>query len=69
MSKKVTIQARMCYDCSCAYLMRSAPRNPVVVECAITHEREVARTTIRCRNFKQRLGEAVIHPMIHCKQL
>ena len=44
-----------------AHLMRSAPHNPVVAECAITHERNVASTLIPCRHFKQRVGEAEIH--------
>jgi DNA modification methylase len=64
MSKKATIQAHTCYQCCHAYLMRSAPHNPVVAECAITHQREVASTMIRCRHFKQRVGEAEINQMI-----
>lgn len=48
-------------------LMRSVPQNPVVAECAITHQREVASTPIRCQYFKQRMGEAKINPMIPCK--
>ena len=69
MSKKATIQAHTCYQCSHAYLMRSNPHNSIVSECSITKQREVANTHIRCRNFKQRTREAEIHPMIHCKQL
>ncbi|WP_155952942.1 hypothetical protein [Prevotella sp. HUN102] len=52
-----------CYQCNNAYLMRSAPHNPVISECTITHEREVASKMIRCRHFKQRMGEAEINPM------
>ena len=64
MSKKATIQANTCYQCSHAYLMHSNPNDPIVSECSKTKQREVASTPIRCRNFKQRLGEAEIHTMI-----
>ena len=66
MSKKATIQANTCYQCCHAYLMRSVPHNPIVSECSITKQREVASTHIRCRNFKQRTREAEIHTMIPC---
>lgn len=69
MSKKATIQAHTCNQCSHAYLMRSNPHDPIVSECSITKQREVASTPIRCGNFKQRLGDVTIHPMIPCKQL
>lgn len=64
MSKKQIIQTHTCYQCSNAYLMRSAPHNPVVAECEITHERNVASTLIKCSHFKQRAGEAEINPIM-----
>ena len=67
MDKARTIEAHTCFECSRAYLMKSVPYNPVVAECTITHHKEVASTPIRCRNFKQRLGDVTIHPMIPCK--
>jgi hypothetical protein len=63
---KSTIDIHACYQCSHAYLMRSNPHDPIVSECLITKQREVASTPIMCRNFKQRLGEAEIHTMIPC---
>lgn len=67
MKKKPINQAHTCYQCRNAYLMRSAPHNPIVSECAITHVREVASTPLKCSYFKQRMGDAEIHSMIPCK--
>ena len=67
MSKKPTIQVHICFQCRNAYLMRSAPHNPIVSECVITHVREVASTPFKCFYFKQRMDDAEIHPMIPCK--
>ena len=67
MDKARTIEAHTCFECCHAYLMRSSPNDPIVSECSITKQREVASTPIRCRNFKQRLGDVTIHPMIPCK--
>lgn len=64
MDKARTIEAHTCFECSHAYLMRSSPNDPIVSECSITKQREVASTPIRCRNFKQRTREAEIHTMI-----
>ncbi len=65
--KKKPIQLHRCFDCSNAYLMRSSPHNPIVAECAITHNREVASMLIVCLYFKQRVGDAKINPMIPYK--
>lgn len=67
MAKKQTIEPRTCFECANAYLMRSIPVNPIVSECTITKEREVASTLLKCEYFKPRVGEAVIHPMINLK--
>ena len=64
---KHIINTHSCYQCSHAYLMRSSPNDPIVSECLITKQREVASTPIRCPHFKQRLGDVTIHPMIPCK--
>lgn len=53
-----------CYQCANAYLMRSAPHNPIVSECTITHEREVASSLIQCEHFKKRVTNVEIHQMI-----
>jgi len=53
-----------CYDCQHAYLMQSAPHNPIVALCGQNKERWVASMTPDCNMFKQRMGEAEIHPMI-----
>lgn len=68
MSKKQIIQVHTCFQCQFAYLMRSTSYNPVVAECAITHGREIASTPLRCRHFKQRIGDAAINPMKFLKQ-
>lgn len=67
MSKKQLLIPHTCFECTNAYLMRSEPVNPIVSECTITKEREVASTFLKCQYFKPKVGEAVIHPMIHCK--
>lgn len=66
MAKK-NIEPHTCFECRFAYLMRSIPVNPIVSECTITKEREVASTLLKCEYFKPRVGEAVTHPMIHCR--
>lgn len=47
--------------------MRSTPVNPVVSECMITKEREVANSLVKCEYFKPRVGDAVINPMKYMK--
>ena len=66
MGKERKIEPHTCFECFSACLMKSSPHNPVVAECAITHERNVASTLIPCRHFKQRVGKEEIHPMIPC---
>lgn len=63
MAKKQTIEPHTCFECCFAYLMRSVPVNPIVSECTITKERNVARTPIKCQRFKNRIGCAKINPM------
>lgn len=67
MKKKPIAQVYTCFQCQFAYLMRSAPRNPIVSECTITKEREVASTLLKCEYFKPRAGDAVINPMKYLK--
>lgn len=55
----------VCFNCSNAYLMQSRPFNPIVAECSITKERNVARMflcNIGC--FKRNLDESKINSMI-----
>ncbi|KGF24895.1 hypothetical protein [Prevotella histicola] len=66
MAKK-NIEPHSCFECRFAYLMRSVPVNPIVSECTITKEREVASTLLKCEHFKPRVGEAVINPMKYIK--
>ena len=67
MKKKPIAQVYTCFQCQFAYLMRSAPHNPIVSECSLTGERNVARTPIKCQHFKQRVSSAEINPMKSCK--
>ena len=67
MSKKQIVQTHTCFQCQFAYLMRSASYNPIVSECTITKERNVAKIPIKCQYFKNRIGCAKINPMIPCK--
>ena len=67
MRKKTITQVRSCFQCSNAYLMRSASHNPIVSECSLTGERNVANTPIKCQRFKQRISSAEINPMKPCK--
>lgn len=57
-----------CYDCKFAYLMQSQPFNPVVAECTINKERQVARVC-KCpiKKFEKLEGERETHPMISLK--
>lgn len=64
---KKTIELHACLDCQFAHLMRSENRNPIVSECTITKEREVASTLLKCEYFKPRAGDAVINPMKYLK--
>lgn len=54
-------------ECACAYNMRSDIHDPVVAECKVTKEREVASVKRVCRHFKPLIGEVDIHPMIYLK--
>lgn len=59
MGRKKELQFRICYDCANAHLMQWAD-DPVVAECGVNHERQVASTLLPCFNFKNRLGEPII---------
>lgn len=67
MAKKQTIEPHTCFECRFAYLMRSVPVNPIVSECTITKEREVASTLLKCEHFKPRVEEVIINPMKYLK--
>lgn len=67
MSKKQLLIPHTCFECHFAFLMQSSPHNPIVSECSKTKQREVASVLLKCQYFKPKVGEAVIHPMIHCK--
>lgn len=66
MAKK-NIEPHSCFECRFAYLMRSVPVNPIVSECTITKEREVASTLLKCEHFKPRVENVVINPMKYLK--
>ncbi len=68
MKKKIK-RKRTCIGCANAYLMRSQPHNPIVAECSVTHQREMADTTRECEGFKPKFGEIKIHPMIPCEMI
>ena len=67
MARKNAIEPHKCFNCKFSYLMRSTPVNPVVSECMITKEREVANSLVKCEYFKPRVGDAVINPMKYLK--
>lgn len=67
MSKKQLLIPHTCFECANAYLMRSEPVNPIVSECTITKEREVASTLLKCEHFKPRVSGVVINQMINLK--
>ena len=58
---------KTCFSCSNAYLMQSSIHNPIVSDCMITHQREVANTPIKCVFFKPKVGDVKIHPMVPCR--
>ena len=62
--KKNKTELHSCKECSNAYLMRSAPYNPIVAECKKTGERQVATMPLHCLYFEQKKGDAEIHPML-----
>ena len=66
MAKK-NVEPHACFECANAYLMRSIPVNPIVSECTITKEREVASTLFKCEYFKPQNGKVEIYPMINLK--
>ncbi len=66
--KKEEPKNGVCRQCARAYLMQSAPYNPVVAECERTKERWVASMNPGCGVFVQRTGEEIIHPMKHLNQ-
>ena len=64
---KKTIELHACLNCQFAHLMRSENRNPIVSECRLTGEREVASTLLKCEYFKPRVGDVMINPMKYLK--
>ena len=64
---KKTIELHACLGCQFAHLMRSDNRNPIVSECKLTGEREVASTLLKCEYFKPLNGKVEIYPMINLK--
>lgn len=66
--EKVVKKNGHCIECAKAYLMQSAPQNPIVAECEVNHQRQVAEANmcgIGC--FEELSGETVIHNMIKAK--
>lgn len=62
----VKVENGYCIDCAKAYLMRSEmPCNPIVAECMVNHERQVAEANqCNINSFEPLVGEAIIHDMI-----
>ena len=67
MAKKQTIEAHTCRECRFSYLMREDETDPLISECTITKEREVASSPVKCWHFKPRVEDAVINPMKYLK--
>ena len=67
-AEKVVKQKGRCMECAKAYLMQSAPHNPVVAECTVNHQRQVAEANMcSIGEFEVSSGETVIHKMIKAK--
>lgn len=69
MMKKKDVQddLKRCYDCLNAYLMRFHTTDPIVSQCKLSGERNVAVTPFRCSRFVDNLQQRVINPMINLK--
>lgn len=67
--EEVKVENGYCIGCAKAYLMRSKmPHNPIVAECTVNHERQVAEANqCKINSFEPLVGEAVIHNMIRAK--
>lgn len=61
---KTTVPKVTCEDCKFAYLMRSAPENPIVVLCLIDNHRDVATWPLRCKSYIHNPKHHVIHDMV-----
>lgn len=62
---KQKVEVGCCYDCIHSYLMQSRPHNPIVSECSISKEREVAKVHMcKLEKFEKNEGEKVIHNLI-----
>ena len=61
--EEVKVENGYCIGCAKAYLMRSKmPHNPIVAECTVNHERQVAEANqCKINSFEPLVGEAVIH--------
>jgi hypothetical protein len=64
--EKIVPENGYCIDCAKAYLMRrEMPCNPIVAECMVNHERQVAEVNLcRIKAFEPLSGDTVIHKMI-----
>ena len=63
-TKKKQKRLTRCIECRNAYLMQSAPKNPIIVKCHNLADRRVASTPMQCEKFLQRKTKPEIHPMI-----
>ena len=67
--EKVVSENGYCIDCAKAYLMRNdMPKSPIVAECSVNHERQVAEVNLcRIKSFEPLSGETIMHKMIKVK--
>lgn len=69
MVKKVTRKKKIekvgyCYDCKHAYLMQSHKYNPIISECSLNKERQVAKSFLcTIGTFEENKHERVVHDM------
>lgn len=63
-TKKKQKLLTQCIECCHAYLMQSAPQNPIVVKCHNKAGRRVATTPMQCEQFLQTMTKPEIHPML-----
>ena len=59
MGRRKETHYHRCYDCLRAKLIKYTG-DPIIAECEINHERQVASTLLDCEPFRPRIGEPQI---------
>ena len=59
MGRRKETHYHKCYNCLRAHLVQYY-HDPIIAECEVTHDKQVASTLLDCDYFKERRGEPVI---------